>query len=388
MAIESSSDHDDAAAVVRAKRRIAALEQEVEVLRASNKRVKPQIDSNVHKGRAIRRLVSLFDGLKDLIAENDRREELLDSLDLPDQLVSTQETGPSDRSMNYFVAFPGSKKNFQSDVDELDYILRDLRKGADSARGDDTANLKHVIVAWLTELFHPLDPPLHTNIKDDRGFIHHITDKLLCPVEYTWSLNLTKEKIRDRDPDFLVTAYSWPAMLYLDYTFDSGNIEKGLFHSALLLKAFKHIFTSPSSAKEVDGDGDGADAIVASQRRRSSESDMTTRSHVANIIGMKSVTPRSIAYTACQLRFSLSNVNSWRSIDGDFDYYVFYNNIVDFFEVAPGIDAQARIKELLKWWNRKVFGKTRAIPLTPAQLGRFSVSRMTSQRAVHEGGSP
>lgn len=43
MAIESSSDHDDAAAVVRAKRRIAALEQEVEVLRASNKRVKPYV---------------------------------------------------------------------------------------------------------------------------------------------------------------------------------------------------------------------------------------------------------------------------------------------------------------------------------------------------------
>ncbi|KAG1786639.1 uncharacterized protein HD556DRAFT_1248044 [Suillus plorans] len=368
MAIESSSDHDDAAAVVRAKRRIAALEQEVEVLRASNKRVKPQIDSNVHKGRAIRRLVSLFDGLEDLIAENDRREELLDSLDLPDQLVSTQDEDRTIRSFNELLrCLPWLKKKLSSDVDELDYILRDLRKGADSARGDDTANLKHVIVAWLTELFHPLDPPLHTNIKDDRGFIHHITGKLLCPVEYTWSLNLTKEKIRDRDPDFLVTAYSWPAMLYLDYTFDSGNIEKGLFRSALLLKAFKHIFTSPSSAKEVDGDGDGADAIVASQRRRSSESDMTTRSH---------------------LRFSLSNVNSWQSIDGDFDYYVFYNNIVDFFEVAPGIDAQARIKELLKWWNRKVFGKTRAIPLTPAQLGRFSVSRMTSQRAVHEGGSP
>lgn len=106
-------------------------------------------------------------------------------------------------------------------------------------------------------------------------------------------------------------------MLYLDYTFDSGNIEKGLFRSALLLKvsraisngqhclfetkAFKHIFTSPSSAKEVEGDGNGADAIMASQHRRTSESDAATRSHVANIIGMKMVTPRSIAYTACQV---------------------------------------------------------------------------------------
>ncbi|KAG1806937.1 uncharacterized protein HD556DRAFT_1428935 [Suillus plorans] len=222
---------------------------------------------------------------------------------------------------------------------------------ADSARGDDTANLKHVVVTWLTKLFHPMDPPLHTTIKDDCGFVHNITGKLLCPVEYTWSLNLTKEKIRDRDPDFLVMAYSWPAFLYTDYTFDSSNIEKGLFHSALLLKAFKHLFTSPSSAKEVEGDGNGANAIMASQRRQTSESNAATRSHMANIIGMKMVTLRSIAYTACQLHFSLSNVNSWWSVDGDFDYYVFYN-IVDFFEVAPGIDAQAHIKELLKWWNR------------------------------------
>lgn len=108
MAIESYSDNEDDAAIVRAKRRIAALEQEVEILRASNKRAKPyvfsllltwyfmlnvhrQTDSNVHKGRVIHRLVSLFDGLEDLIAENDRHEELLDSLDSPDQFVSTQE---------------------------------------------------------------------------------------------------------------------------------------------------------------------------------------------------------------------------------------------------------------------------------------------------------
>ncbi|KAG2131307.1 uncharacterized protein EDB93DRAFT_1094417, partial [Suillus bovinus] len=119
-----------------------------------------------------------------------------------------------------------------------------------------------------------------------------------------------------------------------------------------LPKAFKHVFTSPSSAKEIDSDGNGADVIAASQRRRSSENDAANHSHVANIIGMKTVTPRAITYAACQLPFALSNVNSWRSVDGDFDYYDFYNNIVDFFEVVPGADAQARITELLKWWNR------------------------------------
>ncbi|KAG1775700.1 hypothetical protein EV702DRAFT_1180261 [Suillus placidus] len=225
-----------------------------------------------------------------------------------------------------------------------------MHRSADSARGDDTANPKHAIISWLTEYFHPVGPPLRTTIKDNRGFVHDSTGMLLCPVEYTWTLNSTKAKIRDRDPDFLITAYSWPTFLYENYTFDSGNIEKGLFHSAILVKAFKHLFTSPSSAKEV-GDGHGADVISAS-RHRPTESDVIAHSHVAHIIGMKTVTSRSIAYTACQLRFSLSNINSWRSVDRDFDYYTFYNNIVDFFDVAPGVDAHARIKELLKWWNR------------------------------------
>ncbi|KAG1851584.1 hypothetical protein DFJ58DRAFT_716668 [Suillus subalutaceus] len=206
-----------------------------------------------------------------------------------------------------------------------------LRKGADS----------HTVVSWLMELFHPLDLPLHTTIKDNHRFIHNTTSMLLCPVEYMWSLTLY-EKIRDRDSDFLVTAYSWPAFVYKDYSFDSANIKKGLFHLTLLLKAFKHVFTSPSSAKEIN----------ASQCCQSSENDTANHSHVANIIGMKTVTLHVIAYTACQLQFALSNVNSWQSIDGDFDYYDFYNNIVDFFEVVPGTDAQVHITKLLKWWNR------------------------------------
>ncbi|KAG1835884.1 hypothetical protein DFJ58DRAFT_847298 [Suillus subalutaceus] len=103
--------------------------------------------------------------------------------------------------------------------------------------------------------FHPLDPPLHTTVKDDRGFIHHITGKLLCPAEYIWSLNSqdrTKEKIRDRDPDFLVTAYSWPAFLYTDYTFDSSNIEKGLFIQLCFSKPsniYSHLHLLPKKSK-------------------------------------------------------------------------------------------------------------------------------------------
>jgi len=53
-----------------------------------------------------------------------------------------------------------------------------------------------------------------------------------------------------------------------------------------------------------------------------------------------------------QLRFALSAVTSWRSVDGDFDYVQFWRIIVDFFEKAPGRLAQRKVERLLAWWTR------------------------------------
>lgn len=53
-----------------------------------------------------------------------------------------------------------------------------------------------------------------------------------------------------------------------------------------------------------------------------------------------------------KLRFSLSNANAWNENDGCFNYVTFYNNIVDFFEIAPGPAARLHIQELLAWWTR------------------------------------
>jgi hypothetical protein len=58
--------------------------------------------------------------------------------------------------------------------------------------------------------------------------------------------------------------------------------------------------------------------------------------------------------TARQVRFALSSVTSWRSVDGDFDYEQFWRTIVDFFEKAPGRVARRRVNALLKWWTRCV----------------------------------
>lgn len=52
------------------------------------------------------------------------------------------------------------------------------------------------------------------------------------------------------------------------------------------------------------------------------------------------------------LLVALSSVSSWRTVDGDFDYEAFWNNIVDFFEDVPGPVARRRVDKLLEWWTR------------------------------------
>ena len=68
-----------------------------------------------------------------------------------------------------------------------------------------------------------------------------------------------------------------------------------------LHQAYMFLFTSPTSAAEVSLDATGPLPEDLPPRKRSRRTGPATRSNVANIIGMQSVTPRSIAYTAVQV---------------------------------------------------------------------------------------
>ncbi|KAG2338733.1 hypothetical protein BDR05DRAFT_892959, partial [Suillus weaverae] len=142
-----------------------------------------------------------------------------------------------------------------------------------------------------------------------------------------------------------VTETSWPTFLYEKYTADQDNLEEGLFKSTILVQAFKAIFTSPSSAKDVRDDRNGADVIANNRHaKRDLFFSKKVKMHVAQIINMHTVTPCSIAYVACQLQFALSSVTTWHSIDGNFDYIPFWHSIVDFFEWPPGRLAHQKTK--------------------------------------------
>lgn len=68
----------------------------------------------------------------------------------------------------------------------------------------------------------------------------------------------------------------------------------------LILQAYKFIFTSPTSAEEIENEKD-LEGPAARPAKRSRRHRAPTRGHIANIMGMKSVTPRSIAYVAVQV---------------------------------------------------------------------------------------
>ena len=57
-------------------------------------------------------------------------------------------------------------------------------------------------------------------------------------------------------------------------------------------------------------------------------------------------------YSLC---FALSSAPSWNVVDIDFNYEDFYNSIIDYFKVTPGLAAKAYVDELLAWWDKYVY---------------------------------
>ncbi|KAG2103973.1 hypothetical protein BD769DRAFT_1361418 [Suillus cothurnatus] len=340
----------------RQRRKIADLEEKLQVLESGQAVKKREINYIMSQGRAIRRMVTLFDGIEDLISENDRRCDNEDD----DHDVTVDQ----DRLQFGYIVLNNVLPWFHqkaSDMEHDDYthMLKKLRQGADGARGDDTSKLKSLVPDWVNRELKP-NPLVDPEDKFCRGFTNDACGRLLCPTELDWNDPTVKAGIRDRVDGYVVTEMSWPAFLYAGYTADQDNLEEGLFKSKLLVQAFKAIFTSPSSAKEVAGDGDGANIIENNRRAKKDFSGKKVKTH---------------------LRFALSSVTSWRSIDGDFDYIQFWYIIVDFFERPPGRVAQRNVDRLLAWWTRKVFGASQRAELSDTAKAKMSVNALTLQRA-------
>ncbi|TFK17107.1 hypothetical protein FA15DRAFT_683610 [Coprinopsis marcescibilis] len=212
---------------------------------------------------------------------------------------------------------------------EIYYISEMITKGSSSARSDDTKSLKSVIVDWITPPNGILSPPLQRHVKTDRGFYHPTTGGLLCPVNLDWGNTKIREELRSGV--LVPSGDQWPRFLYQSCEYNPEDPWNGLLQSGLLVSAYKHVFTSPSS--------------VDSREPRA------TRSCNARLHGMTSTMIGSLAYIATQVRFALSSSPVFSRTDLVTDSEYFYNSVVELLEDP---EEQAEVRQLLAWWDRSV----------------------------------
>ncbi|KAJ3710012.1 hypothetical protein C8R42DRAFT_597785, partial [Lentinula raphanica] len=131
------------------------------------------------------------------------------------------------------------------------------------------------------------------------GLQNDMTGGLLCPVEIDWSDANTRAAVQRMDPEYDFASSARSRCFYKDEEFNADSPDDGYLQSYLLLQVYRTIYTSPSSAKDQSED---VENLPPAKKTKPTNSH---RAHVANIIHLSEVTPRSIAYAAVHVRVAL-----------------------------------------------------------------------------------
>ncbi|KAF5374162.1 hypothetical protein D9615_008830 [Tricholomella constricta] len=372
------SVEDQAAEILRLKRTIAQLHGAVSL--GANKR----LASTVTLGRGIRRAVSLFQDIPSLVSEADRRAEEEDDDSEESTGPTTEVTSDSQRNRDRtFEAYkqlvlmiPAFERNLlNTDGAALASYFAMLTRGANDARSDDISTMKKALANWLNKR-PSTKPPLNPEDRINRGLQHDTTGGLLCPIEFDWDNIEIRAKLRACEEGFDMSSSYFIRCFYKGGKGDAQNVEEGFLRGFLLVKAYSLVFTSPSSANRVIDDADNENTAPSG----STSSPKATKYSVAQKLNLNTVTPRSIAYVAVLLHFSLTDAPHWKSTFNNLSYELMYNFIIDFFEDTSGPQAEDRIKSLFKWWNKQIF------PVRAAAMAgsRASMNKLREQRAQRE----
>ncbi|KAG2092933.1 uncharacterized protein F5147DRAFT_747980 [Suillus discolor] len=226
-------------------------------------------------------------------------------------------------------SYPGLLERLrEGSEEEVLHVGELIGKGASAARGEDTKSLKPVVINWIVPAGEVVLPPLPWNSKISHGFNHPLTGRLLCPAELDWNDTETKQQLQSGE--IAVSGDQWPHFLYANETYDPDDPWNGLLRSRLLINAFRHVFTSPSSVEKEP---------------------KATRAGNARIHGMTAVTIPSVAYIATQVRFAIYTTDS----------ETFYHSLLDLLEDP---DERGEVTDLFVWWNRQIFPTSSAAKRT------------------------
>ncbi|KAM6503772.1 hypothetical protein JOM56_000715 [Amanita muscaria] len=295
--------------------------------------IRSSTTSTTQLGRGIRCLVSLFDDVADLVHNADKHathpgdddEDDIELIDKSPDEISELKRHRERCHIGVTQVLTRLILNFINKIDATDPALLQefyslLQAGANDARGDDVLKVRAAVSKWLNEQNPPPMPLLNPDSRSNRGIQHDVTSKLLCPIDFDWNDPIVRKFIR--------------------YT----------------LQVFKHIFTSPSSANTSVEASENIPIGNLAGARATPNAKRATCKNVSGCLHMEEkVTPHAIAYAAIQLVFALSDALHWTAVHNGFDYRSFYYFVVDFFETLADNGSKERVKELLSWWNRRIF---------------------------------
>ncbi|TFK60634.1 hypothetical protein BDN72DRAFT_864211 [Pluteus cervinus] len=236
------------------------------------------------------------------------------------------------------------------DATTIARFYAELDHGGLLARGGDISTLKKYTAEYVNAHVATIlgDIPnderllklLDVDSREARGVQHDLAGFLICPIEHDWDDPVIRARVRAGEPGYHSSSSLFLRFLYKNYKGDKNKIEEGFLQSSLLLACYTRIYLSLTSV----------------QAPRASNPDLNPRSVAMRFHLENKVTPRTIAYIAILVHFSLTNAAQWNKVVNHFSYHLFYNFIVDFFECPPGPLAAQRNEELLAWWNCQVYG--------------------------------
>ncbi|KAL0563517.1 hypothetical protein V5O48_018551 [Marasmius crinis-equi] len=215
-----------------------------------------------------------------------------------------------------------------------------MDKKAGAARNSDIYRLTSAIANWLNgaSVFDYLGDHLipsdagtlyiDPDSRSGRGFYNFVTGRLLTGIDpkFDWDNPIVRDGIRNLETEYdSIATYFWIRAFYASYKGDPNNLKDGYLKSILLVKTYKHIFTSKASATHYTGP-ENVDPARKRQRCKG-QTTQSTRDPVATLIGMNEVTARSIAYAAVILHFCLNNASKWTIVHDGFSYISLYDSI-------------------------------------------------------------
>ncbi|KAM6491175.1 hypothetical protein JOM56_013414 [Amanita muscaria] len=326
--------------------------------------------STTQLGHGIRRLVSLFDDVADLVHNSDKYvthpgnsddEDDIELIDKSPDEISELKRHRARCHIGVTQVLTRLIPNFLNKIDATEPVLlqefySQLQAGANDARGDDVLKVRAAVAKWLNEQTPPPTPLLNPDSRSNRGIQHDVMGKLLCLIDFDWDDPIIRARLRNCEDGYNIRSSFFLHCLYQSGTGNIHDVEEGFLKTGLLVKVFKHIFTSPSSANaSVEASenipiGNSAGAHATHNAKRATRKDVSGCLHME-----EKVTARAIAYAAVQLVFALSDAPHWTAVHSGFDYRAFYYFVVDFFEALADKSSKERVKELLSWWNRRVF---------------------------------